>query len=742
MPIQYHKKTNTFHLYNDKISYIFKIIRNGHLANLYYGKHVQDKEDYDYLFELSPRDMAVCTYEDDMTFSLEHIRQEYPAYGNGDMHTPAFDILKENGSRLSDFVYQDYKIFEGAPDLGILPHIYTESKTEMSTLVITLKDELMGVELKLYYTIDEQRPAIVRSASFTNVGEQIIFLDRVMSLSLDLPDANYELLELTGAWSRERSVKVRPLDHGLTAIQSLRGTSSNNFNPFIALKRPSTTENEGEALGLSFIYSGNFLAQAEVDTYDMCRITMGIHPQNFSWKLEPKSTFQSPEAVLVYSEKGLNGMSQTFHDLYGRRLARGYWRDRPRPILINNWEATYFNFNENKILEIAKTAKELGLELFVLDDGWFGHRNDDTTSLGDWYPNLNKLPGGISGLSKKIDALGLKFGLWFEPEMVNTDSDLYRAHPNWRLSTPNRRASHGRHQYILDFSNPEVVDHIYQLMYKVISESKISYIKWDMNRCMSEVYSVALPACSQGEVMHRYILGVYDLYNRLTTAFPEILFESCASGGARFDPGMLYYAPQAWTSDDTDAVERLKIQYGTSMVYPVSMMGSHVSASPNHQLDRYTSLKMRGDVAYFGTFGYELDLTKLSEAEKEEAKAQIQWMKVNRELIQFGTFYRLKSPFEGNITSWMVVSKDKKEAIVGWYRVLNQINASYQRIKLDGLDAKMQYTISDREGIYGGDELMNIGLLTSDYTSGIGKPKDPSLRGDFTSRIFHIKAIK
>lgn len=740
MPIQYHFATQTFHLYNEYISYIFKVIRNGHLANLYFGKVIRDKENFDYLFETSTRAMAVCTFEDDMTFSMEHIRQEYPCYGNGDMHSPAFDIQQENGSRLSDFVFSDYKIIKGKPNLHPLPHVYTENDDEMTTLIVTLKDALMGASLNLYYTIDEKRPVIMRSAVLTNEGTQTLNLDKVMSLSLDLPDSNYEMIELTGAWSRERHIKTRPLNHGITAIQSLRGTSSNNFNPFMALKRPETSEHTGVAMGISLIYSGNFLAQVEVDPYEVSRVTIGINPQNFTWILQPQTSFQTPEAVLVYSTNGLNDMSQTFHDLYGRRLARGYWRDRPRPLLVNNWEATYFNFNEQKILEIAREAKNLGLELFVLDDGWFGHRNDDTTSLGDWYPDLNKLPQGIAHLSQQIADMGLMFGLWFEPEMVNTDSDLYRAHPNWRLSTPNRRASHGRHQYILDFSNQEVVDYIYGLMEKILKESKISYIKWDMNRCMSEVYSQALPANQQGEVMHRYILGVYDLYNRLTTNFPEILFESCSSGGARFDPGMLYYAPQAWTSDDTDAVERLKIQYGTSMVYPISSMGSHVSASPNHQLARHTSMQMRGNVAYFGTFGYELDLTKMTEEEKAEAKKQIKFMKQHRELIQYGTFYRLESPFESNVTCWMVVSKDKKEALVGWYRVLNQINVNYQRIVLQGLDENFNYSINDSTYLYGGDELMNIGLITSDHTCGERKPEDPALMGDFTSRIFHLQA--
>ena len=462
-----------------------------------------------------------------------------------------------------------------------------------------------------------------------------------------------------------------------------------NHNPFIILKRPTADEFQGEAIGFSLVYSGNFLAQAEVDTFDTTRVLMGIHPSCFDWKLEPGEEFQTPEAVMVYTDRGLNALSQTYHELYRERLARGYWRDRTRPILLNNWEATYFDFTEEKLVEIARKAKETGVELFVLDDGWFGKRCHEKAGLGDWIANPDRLKNGITGLAEKIDALGMKFGLWFEPEMVNKDSDLYRAHPDWIIQTPMRHASHGRYQYVLDFSRKEVVDCIYDMMAKILSEAKVSYIKWDMNRSISECYSAALPADRQGEVYHRYILGVYDLYERLTSRFPEVLFESCSSGGGRFDPGMLYYAPQCWTSDDSDAVERIKIQYGTSYCYPVSSMGAHVSVTPNHQVNRDTPLHTRANVAYFGTFGYELDLNVLSAEEQEEVKRQIMFMKEYRSLFQFGTFYRLQSPFENNISAWMVVSKDKKDAVVGWYRVLNGINMPCTRLRLKGLNPDM-----------------------------------------------------
>ena len=760
MPIIYHESSKNFHLYNGQISYIMTILRNGQLGQLYFGKAIRDKESFGHLLELRPRAMAVCTYEFDRVYSMEHIKQEYPSYGSGDMRHPAFEILQENGSRITNFVYKSHRIFPGKPALKGLPATYVENADEAVTLEITLEDALINTELVLTYTIYEQLPVIARNARFVSHHRETLVLGRAMSLNLDLPDKDYEMIELTGAWSRERSVKSRRLEHGIQSIYSMRGCSSSNFNPFLALKRPQTTEHSGPVYGFSLVYSGNFLAQVEVDTYDVSRITMGIHPENFSWPLAAGDTFQTPEAVMVYSEEGLNGMSQTFHTLYGRRLARGSWRDRPRPILINNWEATYFNFNEEKILTIAKKAKELGIELFVLDDGWFGQRDNDLSSLGDWYPNLEKLPEGITGLARKIEAMGMKFGLWFEPEMTNFDSDLYRAHPDWILSTPGRSVSHGRCQYVLDFSRDAVVDHIYGQMHKILSEAPVSYVKWDMNRCMSEVYSHGLDASLQGTVMHRYILGVYRLYERLTGDFPEILFESCASGGARFDPGMLYYAPQCWTSDDTDAVERQKIQYGTSYVYPISSMGAHVSAVPNHQVMRSTPLNTRANVAYFGTFGYELDITKLPEDQLREMSKQIDFMKKNRSLLQFGTFYRLLSPFEGNVTAWMVVSTDKTRALVGFYRMLQPINIGYQRLLLKGLDKNMDYRVTlagqpdadlsnkksagpgSQVGLtVGGDELMFTGLVTSDAASGENSEGYRGDNGDFQSRIYVLEAV-
>ena len=739
MNIIFQEHSKTFHLYNDTISYIMSILPTGHMAQLYFGKHIHHKEDFSYLVESAPRPMASYLIENDKTISLEHIKQEYGVYGTTDYRESAVEILQANGSRISDFQYSGHMITSGKPKLTGLPATYTEDDSEAMTLTLQLKDIVTGMELELLYTIFCKGGIIARSARFTNHGSESIHLTKAMSLCMDLPDYNYDFLHFSGAWARERHLKTRKLEQGIQSVGSLRGHSSHEHNPFIILKRPTADEFQGEAIGFSLIYSGNFLAQVEVDTHASSRVLLGIHPDTFDWKLESGESFQTPEAVMVYSDKGLNHMSQTFQKLYQKRLARGVWRDKARPILINNWEATYFDFNEDKILEIAHKAKESGVELFVLDDGWFGGRRNEHAGLGDWIPNPDLLPHGIAGLSQKIEELGMKFGLWFEPEMINKDSDLYRAHPDWMLQTPQRNASHGRYQFVLDFSRKEVVDHIYQMMAKILDESHISYIKWDMNRSITECYSAILPADRQGEVFHRYILGVYDLYERLTSQFPEVLFESCASGGARFDPGMLYYAPQCWTSDDTDPIERLKIQYGTSYCYPISSMGSHVSVTPNHQLARTTPLHTRANVAYFGTFGYELDLNKLTKEEQSEVKEQIIFMKKYRQLIQFGTFYRLSSPFESNITMWMVVSGDKTEAIVGWYKVLNTVNDSYTRIQLKGLDPDLCYENTITGKMYYGDELMNLGLITTDVSAGEAYG-DLEPGGDFDSRLYIFKA--
>ena len=741
MSIVFHEKNRTFHLFNDKISYIMAVLPNGQMGQLYFGKRIHQREDYSYLLEMMARPMGSYVFENDRTLSLEHVKQEYGVYGSTDYRCPAVEILQENGSRIADFCYKSHTVSGGKPKLKGLPATYTESDSEAETLTLVLEDKVTGIELELLYTLFAGSGIIARSARFLNCGKKPVHLLKAMSLCMDLPDHDYDWIQFSGAWARERYPKKRRLETGIQSVGSMRGHSSHEHNPFVILKRPTADEFQGEVIGFSLIYSGNFLAQAEVDTHDTTRVLLGINPEWFDWKLEPGEEFQTPEAVMVYTDRGMNDMSQTFHRLFQKRLARGYWRDRERPILINNWEATYFDFTEERIVEIAKKAKEQGIELFVLDDGWFGKRTSERAGLGDWKANPERLPEGITGLAQKIEALGMKFGLWFEPEMVNKDSDLYREHPDWILSVPERRQSQGRYQYVLDFSRKEVVDYIYDRMAEILGSGKVSYVKWDMNRSITECWSAALPADRQGEVFHRYILGVYDLYDRLNTAFPEVLFESCASGGGRFDPGLLYYAPQGWASDDTDAAERLKIQYGTSYCYPISSIGAHVSASPNHQIMRSTPLYTRANVACFGTFGYELDLNRLTAEEQEEVKRQTAFMKKYRSVLQFGRFYRLESPFEGNVTAWMSVSGDRKTAVVGWYRTLNGINMGYTRVKLRGLEPDSVYRVSEDgtlRGEYYGDELMNVGLVTSDADSGELLPgMRPSC--DFDSRIFVLE---
>jgi alpha-galactosidase len=628
-----------------------------------------------------------------------------------------------------------------------LPATYAERDGEAETLVVHLADPAAGIAVDLSYTIFEGRPVVARSARIRNAGSKPLNLEAALSASLDLPDSRWELITLSGAWARERHVVRAPLTPGRRSISSRRGASGHEHNPFLALVRPEATEGTGEALGLSLVYSGNFLGEAEVDMFGTARIRLGIDPETFSWVLEPGATFQAPEAVLAWSGEGLGGLSDAYHALYRERLARGPWRDRPRPILINNWEATYFAFDEKRIVEIARSAKDLGVELFVLDDGWFGKRDDDTTSLGDWVVDRRKLPAGIDGLARKVTEVGLAFGLWIEPEMVSEESRLFAEHPDWAIGVPWQPRTPSRQQFVLDFSRREVVDYLFAALSEVLGSAPISYVKWDMNRNISEPYSVSLPPERQGEFFHRYILGVYDLYERLTRAFPDVLFESCAGGGGRFDPGILAFAPQGWTSDDTDAIERLRIQWGTSLVYPTSSMGAHVSAVPNHQVGRITPLATRAAVAFFGAFGYELDPTALSGPERAEIREQVRFFGKWRELFQFGRFLRLRSPFEGNgnVTAWMVVAEDRRTAIAARYQELNRPVPGPDRLRLRGLDPRLSYRISlwpepldgsvlDDVPVRGGDELMAAGLVPA-----------PSIRdagglGDFSARLFVLEA--
>ncbi|NPC91712.1 alpha-galactosidase [Bacillus sp. WMMC1349] len=731
MSIEFTASTKTFHLKAGNTSYVMQIVNEGFLAHLYWGRKVSDYRFANHL-QFKDRGFSGNPYpSQDRTFSLDTLPQEFPVYGTTDYRAPIVQAQLENGTTITDFRYDSHQIISGKPALEGLPATYVESNEEASTLEIVMTDSLSKMKAVLSYTVFEDRNVITRSIRYINEGTKPFRLLRAMSTSLDFRDADFDFLQLTGAHERERHIERQPLRSGTQSVESRRGASSHQFHPFIALLRKNADEQNGDVYGFSFVYSGNFLAQAEVDPFQNTRVTMGINPFDFAWKLEAGESFQAPEVVMVYSHEGLGGMSRTYHDLYRTRLARGQFRDKERPILINNWEATYFDFNTEKIEAIARAGSELGIELFVLDDGWFGKRDDDKSSLGDWFVNKLKLPNGLADLANRVRNMEMEFGLWFEPEMVSVNSDLYRQNPDWCLHVPNATRSEGRNQLILDFSRDDVCEYITKVVSDILASAPITYVKWDMNRHMTEIGSALLPGDRQRETAHRYMLGLYKVMEKITTSFPHILFESCSGGGGRFDPGMLYYMPQTWTSDNTDAVSRLKIQYGTSLIYPISSIGAHVSAVPNHQVNRITSLKMRGDVASSGNFGYELDLTKLTEEETEEVKQQVTDYKKIRSLVQFGDFYRLLSPFEGNETAWLFVNKQKTEAVVSYFRVLNEPNAPFRSFTLAGLNSETNYHIEETGEVVGGDELMYAGIAIP-----------ASISGDFQSLVWHLKEVK
>jgi alpha-galactosidase len=728
MPIHYDDKHRIFHLQTAGTSYAVQIVKNGVLSHLYWGPKVRGASLEKLFRSVERASFSPNPYPEDRSISFDTLPQEYPAYGASDFRQPAYQVQLANGSTVTELLYRSHRIIAGKPRLEGLPAVYVENDGEADTLEIELADEKAGLAAVLSYTVFRDHNAMTRSVRFINEGGQPLKLLRALSMSVDMPHSEYELLNLHGAWARERSIDRRRLTSGMHSVSSARGSSSHQQNPFVALLSPGAGEDHGDVYGVNLVYSGSFSAQAEVDQFRTARLSIGINPFDFSWLLEPGETFQAPEAVMVYSAQGLGGMSRTYHKLYRTRLCRGAFRDEPRPILVNNWEATYFDFTADKIEAIAREGKGLGLELFVLDDGWFGKRDDDRSSLGDWFVDRNKLPNGLEDLAERVRKLGLQFGLWFEPEMVSPDSELYRAHPDWCLHVPDRRRTEARTQLILDFSRADVREAVYGMVSSILRSAPITYVKWDMNRNMTEIGSAALPPERQRETAHRYMLGLYEVLERITSEFPHILFESCSGGGGRFDPGMLYYMPQTWTSDNTDAMSRLKIQYGTSIVYPISAMGAHVSAVPNHQVHRTVSLETRGHVAMSGNFGYELDLTKFSADEKELVKRQVALYKELRSFVQFGDMYRLLSPFEGNETAWMVVSEDRCEATVAYFRVLAEANAPLGRLKLKGLDPNRDYVLVESDSVYAGDELMYAGISL------------PQLEGDFQSVLWRLKA--
>ena len=718
MGIIFNKENRLFHIKSKKTSYVMRVLETGHLINLYWGRKINSNK-IDYVVKKRPCGSFLADLDNIDELHLEVIPQEYPSYGNPDLRSPAVQIKLANGTTVTDFRYYSHEIYKGKKELQGLPATYIENEDEAETLEITLKDELAGLKVVLSYTVFENYDAITRSCRIINDSEKEVDVLRALSANVDFRHSDFDLIQLSGSWARERHIIRTPLRNGGQCVESRRGASSHAQNPFIALVSKDTTEDKGEVYGFNLVYSGNFLANVEVDMYSNTRTQIGINPFDFTWNLESGEEFQTPEVVMVYSPNGLTGMSHIYHDLYRERLCRGTHRDKERPILINNWEATYFDFNDEKIKNIAKESSKLGIELFVLDDGWFGERNNDDCSLGDWFVNEEKLKGGLNSLVKDINEMGMQFGLWFEPEMISPKSKLYEEHPDWCIHIDGRLRSEARKQLILDLSRDEVCDAVIEMLTNVLRSAPISYVKWDMNRNMTEIGSAVWPAKKQKEIAHRYMLGLYKILENITTNFPNILFESCSGGGGRFDAGMLYYMPQTWTSDDTDAIERLKIQEGTSLVYPTSTMGSHVSAVPNHQVHRITPLHTRGVVAMAGSFGYELDVTKMTDEEKQEVKSQVEFYKNIRKTIQFGDLYRLKSAFDSNETAWMNISKDGNNIVVSYVKKYAEANVLPKRLKLKALDENSLYEVSETGEVFGGDELMYIGLdigeLNGDY---------------------------
>lgn len=736
MSIQVNTSNRLFHLQTKHTSYVFHVIEDGSLGQLYYGPKIPFKDDYANLNTREEHDCTNTRTDEDVEFQAELLKQEYAGLGKGDYRYPAFQITYPNGSRTSEFQYRDYELKDGKERLTGLPSTFADNSNDSQTLTVKLADG--DLELQLHYTVFADEDVIVRSATFINHGKTV-FLNRALSAQLDLPDADYDFIQFAGSWSRERHLHRNRLRPGTQSISSLRTASSHQENPFFMLARPHTDNNQGAVFGFNFVYSGNFLDSVEVDQFDTTRVLIGINPDEFGWKLNSGDSFQTPEVIFSYTDNGFNALSQQLGAFYAQHLINPHFAHQERPILINNWEATFMDFTEDKLMPIVERAKELGIEMFVLDDGWFGHRDDDRSSLGDWFVDEKKFNHGIAGFAKRVHDLDMKFGLWFEPEMISIDSKLYQTHPEWMIKTPGRGQTPGRHQFVLDMSRQEVVDYLFGLMSHIIQDAKLDYIKWDMNRNITEMYGADLPADQQLEFSHRYILGVYDLYDRLTKAFPDVLFESCASGGGRFDLGMMYYAPQAWCSDDTDAIERIKIQDGTSYGYTPSMWGAHVSAVPNDQVGRLTSIDTRAKVAYFGAFGYELDVTELSDEEQATIKQQVAFYKQYRKLFQFGTFYRLETPdTSDNVYGWETVSPDKQTAIGMRYQILNGANPAYIRYYFKGLDPERHYTVNDGSEVFSGAELMNAGYFVPRVMNRLQSPKVPS---DFHADMFIVKAV-
>ncbi|MBQ6894601.1 MAG: alpha-galactosidase [Clostridia bacterium] len=757
MPINFDSNTKTFHIQTPNTSYAFRLRGEHVLEHLYYGKRLESLEGmftYDYSPFVSGVVMdsefiredertgaeasaADCEGLGGSTFvSSGVLCQEYPTFGSCDTRRPGFHATYGDGSRTTKLTYVSHKIYDSKPKLEGLPSTYVESDDEAKTLEILFKDEVTGLEFLHRYTAYTNLDVITRNIEVTNKGNAPAKIQRIMSMSFDFFDHNYDLICLHGAWGREAYIERSPLTYGCRTIENRGVCRSHGQRPFFALARKDSTETTGDIYGFDFVYSGNFECGVEVERYGAARAFMGIGSTDFLWHLDVNEKFVAPEVVMVYSANGMGEMSRTYHELYRTRLAKGPWRDKERPVLINNWEATYMDFTEEKLLELASQAVKAGIEMLVVDDGWYRVRNDETCSLGDWNVNLKKMPSGLKGFGEKLNAMGLKFGLWFEPEMICPDSDIYRAHPDWCLHAEGRDRNLARYELAMDLSREDVREYIIGKLTDILSSAPIEYVKWDVNRDLTEIGSAKLPPERQGEITHRYMLGLYEILERIMGAFPNILFEGCAGGGGRFDAGMMHYFQQYWASDDSDAGERMLIQHGTSVVMPSAFVTSHVSAVPNHQIGRTTSMKMRGYMGMAGQLGYELDITKMSDDELLEIKAQIEQNKEIREIVHKGDLYRLKSPFESNYAVWEYISKDEKTVVLFYFKTRAVPGFERNMQCLEALDENATYKLRGTDEKYNGKVLMNYGLCVEQKHAKRGQKME-----DFSGKLLIFDKI-
>ncbi len=728
MGIIYEEERGIWKLDTPHTSYIIGIADKQYIGHIYYGARIRDCGGCSWMRTGEAPFVPSENMRDKCSF-MDSFPAEYPGNGVGDFRESAVSVRDEAGNTAVQPLYTGYRIYAGKPSIPGLPATFG-GEDVCETLELSARDEVLGLAFTLVYTVFSDVDVITRSVRITNEGEKPIALTKVMTMSLDMDAEDYRMLTLHGSWARERRMEYREIGYGKQSAGSVRGESSHQEHPFLALAERGATQERGTVYGFHFVYSGNFLAQVEKSQFDSLRVQLGIHPQEFCWKLEQGQTFYAPEAVQTCTREGLGGMSRTLHDLYRKHLIRSPYRNKKRPILINNWEATYFDFDTEKLLAIAREAKRCGIEMLVMDDGWFGRRNDDNTSLGDWQVNEEKLQGGLKRLADEVNKIGLKFGIWFEPEMISPDSELYRSHPDWAIALPGRKPCRARNQYVLDLSRPEVTEYVYEAVASVLRSADIAYVKWDMNRQLTDLGSAFLEKDRQGELMHRYVLAVYALQERLLAEFPELLLENCSGGGARFDPGMLYYSPQIWCSDDTDAIERLAIQEGTALLYPLSAIGAHVSDCPNHTVGRITPFATRGHVALAGTFGYELDITAIGEEERKMIPEQVALYHRYNDLVREGDYYRIASYRENHsYDCYAVVAKDRSEALVTYVQVLNRANCRSRRIRIPGLAPEKRYRIEGQEAVYYGDTLQNAGIFA------------PLFRGDFQSALIYIREV-